>query len=249
MKNTSYVILYDGTFYDLINIIEYLLKEKIKPINIKSQEEYIPNLFDITFNPKNNSNKLFNYLFSYKNIFKNIYYAFLTKFENKEMQIFYFIINFLKYKEKVVYYKNLNCVINVLKMTKYVSNENHKFKGFTRFRMVNNNFLVAIINPENNILELLSQHFSRRLKNELWIIYDENHQLISIYNKTNYIIYKGIIENLLFIEEDWEKLWKSFYNKIAIEERKNLKCQINHMPKKYWKYIIEMEGNENEKSN
>lgn len=167
MKNTSYVILYDGTFYDLINIIEYLLKEKIKPINIKSQEEYIPNLFDITFNPKNNSNKLFNYLFSYKNIFKNIYYAFLTKFENKEMQIFYFIINFFKYKEKVVYYKNLNCVINVLKMTKYVSNENHKFKGFTRFRMVNNNFLVAIINPENNILELLSQHFSRRLKNEL----------------------------------------------------------------------------------
>ena len=44
-----------------------------------------------------------------------------------------------------------------------------------------------------------------------------------------------------------EKLWKEFFNTIGIKERKNLKCQKNFMPKKYWKNIIEMEK-ENERS-
>ena len=41
--------------------------------------------------------------------------------------------------------------------------------------------------------------------------------------------------------------WQTFYNTIGIKERKNSRCQMNFMPKKYWPYIIEMSG-ENEKS-
>ena len=38
-------------------------------------------------------------------------------------------------------------------------------------------------------------------------------------------------------------LWKSFFNSIGIKERNNYKVQRNFMPKKYWKYITEMEDN------
>ena len=48
-----------------------------------------------------------------------------------------------------------------------------------------------------------------------------------------------------FVDDDEElfqqELWKSFFKTIGINERKNKKVQINFMPKKYWKYIIEME--------
>ena len=43
-------------------------------------------------------------------------------------------------------------------------------------------------------------------------------------------------------------MWKTFYNTIGIEERKNNRCRMNFMPKKYWKYILEV-GDINEESN
>ena len=42
-------------------------------------------------------------------------------------------------------------------------------------------------------------------------------------------------------ELEIESLWKSFFNTIGIKERKNYKTQRNFMPKRYWKYMIEME--------
>ena len=35
-------------------------------------------------------------------------------------------------------------------------------------------------------------------------------------------------------------MWKSFYDTIGIKERNNERCRMNFMPKKYWKYIVEM---------
>ena len=43
-------------------------------------------------------------------------------------------------------------------------------------------------------------------------------------------------------EKDIENLWLTFFETIGIEERKNKRCQMNFMPKKYWKYMIEMES-------
>ena len=68
--------------------------------------------------------------------------------------------------------RNLKCVDASLKISKYVSNENHKLKGFLRFQELENHILYAEISPTNNVLELLSIHFKKRLKNEYWIIKD-----------------------------------------------------------------------------
>ena len=46
-----------------------------------------------------------------------------------------------------------------------------------------NKCLYAEIEPVNNILFLISNHFKNRLKNEYWIIKDNKHNLISIYDK------------------------------------------------------------------
>ena len=37
-----------------------------------------------------------------------------------------------------------------------------------------------------------------------------------------------------------EILWKEFYKTIGNETKKNERCRMNFMPKKYWKYIIEV---------
>ena len=52
------------------------------------------------------------------------------------------------------------------------------------------------------------------------------------------------IKNLDIKTDEMEDLWKSFYNTIGIKGRKNDRCRMNFMPKKYWKYILEVENEE-----
>lgn len=254
MNKDNKIYLYIGSFNDLINLISYLLKNKIIPSNIKSIN-YNKGLFDEVINVKTHESDLINYIIkiSSKYVFKIIYYVYLSNDENKELIIYYFILNTFKYGNKIIYMRNLKCVNESLKLEKYVSRENHKFKGFTRFKELNNNVLYSKINPTNNIIILLAEHFKNRLKEEYFILHDEKRNIYVFYDKNKYYVVSDSELKLLNIEyseneKDIENMWCSFYKTIAIKERKNEKVRMNFMPKKYWKNIVEMR-NINENSN
>lgn len=246
------IYLYNNTFSNLLSLICYLLNHKIKPYNIKT-EKYSPNLFEQTINIEIKTNCNNWRIFQNQTLLKTVYYIYLSEDKNKEIIIYYFILNYLKYGNKVFYLKNLKCVNMASKIFRLVSREAHRFKGFTRFKELENKVLFATISPDNNILPIISNHFQKRLKNELWIIKDENRNIISLYDKKKYYIING--DEIRFFdiklsseETNLEILWKTFYKTIAIKERTNKRCQMNFMPKKYWQNIIEM-SDQIEKSN
>lgn len=241
------IYIYDGTFISLLTLINYLIKNKIKPYDIKD-ESYSPRLLEETFYPKLFDDTLAERIIDKIGIFsfKVVYYVFLANNKNKELLIYYFLLNSLKYKEKICYMRNLKCVSECLKISQYVTRENHKYKGFVRFKELNNKVLYSEIEPENNILFLLCTHFKERLKNERFIIRDLKRNIIGIYDKKKLYI----LDNTDFIdktlklsdeENDYQEMWKKFYKTIGIKERKNDRCRMNFMPKKYWKHILEME--------
>ena len=244
----NYIIIYDGTFINLLSTIKYLLQEHIKPLNIIIEGSYSPNLFETLIKPNIiNDEKFINKIISISSheIFKIIYYTFLSNAQNKELILYYFILNTFIYHEKIIYHRHLKCVNTTLKISHHVSSETHKLKGFTRFKMIDDRFLYAEISPDNNILELLSKHFQKRLKNELWIIKDTNRNILSIYDTKKYHIISSENIKLLALENNndntYENLWRTFFKTIAIKERENKKSQMSFMPKKYWHNIIEME--------
>ena len=246
MNNRCFI--YEDTFLSLLTLIDYLLKNNIKPANIKNNS-YFPNLLDQVIHLELKENK---------NIFKElisvigplasraVYYVFLSTEENRELIIYYVILNGYKYKELVLTHRNLRCISKTIKISKYVAHEIHKYKGFLRFQEFENNLLYAEIEPVNKILELISNHFKQRLKNEYWIIKDVGRNIFCLYDKKKYYIVSGnefsINEHIKSNHElEIEELWKSFYKTIGIQERKNDRCRMNFMPKKYWKYMLEME--------
>lgn len=241
------VYLYNGDFLYLLSLIKYLYNFKIKPDNIKDNS-FSPSLFDNTINLNINvdDNIIDSFIESIgANNFKIIFYTFLSNNINKDLIIYYFYLNALKYKDNIIYMRNLKCVSESLKIAKYVKHEAHKYKGFVRFKELENNVLYAEIEPTNDVLYIISKHFELRLKNEYWIIKDMKRNKLSVYDKNNFFIISGdnfkLFNNNLSEEElDTEKLWKEFYKTIGIETRKNDRCRMNFMPKKYWKYIIEM---------
>lgn len=230
------VFLYDGTFPNLLSLIKYLIDNKIKPDNICKEDYTNISLFDELINLKI-KNK---YVSLNKEVLNIVYKVFLSNDLNKELIIYYFILNSYKYKD-ILLRRNLKCVVKALDISKYVSRENHKFKGFTRFKDYGT-FLYADINPTNNILPLLMNHFNKRLQNEYFIIKDVNRNLLGIYDKNKYYLVDGnnYKVNISKENDNITDLWKVFFSSIAIKERTNLRNQMNLMPKKYWQYIIEM---------
>lgn len=240
------VYVYDGTFISLINLIHYLINQNIKPINIKD-EGYFPNLLEeIIKLDIGDNNILEGVVASYGiYVFRIMYYVYLSSEENKELIIYYFYLNAKKYKKSIIYRRDLKCVSEALRISDYVSHEVHKYKGFVRFKELENKVLYAEIEPVNDVLFLISNHFAKRLKNEYWIIKDVKRNILSIYDKKKFVIVMDdefvMATNKISEEEDLVvDLWKTFYKTIGISERRNDRCRMNFMPKRYWKYITEM---------
>ena len=130
------IYLYNNDFVSLLGLIKVLLKNKIKPDNIKVID-YNKNLFDnlINLNIKKDNNIIneFIKIFGINN-FKTIYYVYISNEDNKELIIYYYLLNYFKYKERLPYMRNLKCVRFALEIRKRVGSEAHKMKGFVRFR-------------------------------------------------------------------------------------------------------------------
>ncbi len=245
MNNKIY--LYDGDYVSLLNLIYKLYNNKIIPRNIKTSD-YNKNLFEevIELNiDKDMSvlNKIINIFGEY--VFNTIYKVFLSDNLEKEIIIYHFLYYAYKYKNKVYYMRNIKAVNEALKIEKYVNSENHKYKGFVRFKELNNKVLYALISPSNNILPILVNHFKKRLEREYWVIKDVKRNIYAIYDKVKVYIIDGSeftlkIEGYSSEEKEIEDMWVSFYKTIGIKSRRNERCRMNFMPKKYWKYITEV---------
>lgn len=243
------VYLYKGDFNNLISLVVELIKRRIVPNEIKEIDKYENKLLDeVIFleikEPYQNIKLLDKYLSN--RIMRSVYYTFLSDNNNKEIIIYHFIKYALVYKESVYGYRRIDCVNDMIKLMKKVSGEAHKLKGFLRFKELKNHVLYGVINPTNNVIEILAYHFQKRLKNEYWMIKDENRKIYAIYDKTKVTFMNEeeiVALNLVFDddEKEMEELWKTFFKTVAIKDRENKKCQQNFMPKKYWKNIIEME--------
>lgn len=254
MNKNNIIYIYNGNFLSLLGLIIILIRKRIIPKDIKPIN-YNFGLFDeyeeIDIPEKEETIGYVIKNIGYNN-FNIIFKTYLADAENKEIAIFYFFLYSLKYKDKTIFMRNNYWIRFSLKMSEYVSRENHKFKGFTRFRKMENDIYYAEINPTNNILFLLSIHFKNRLSGEYWIIKDDIRKIYSIYDKKKFIIVSEDefkIKDFKFSLDEIEisNLWKDFYKTIGIKERNNDRCRMNFMPKKYWKYIIEM-SDDDEKS-
>ena len=127
-------------------------------------------------------------------------------------------------------------VVRTMELARKTGNEAHLFYGFLRFNSVGN-ILIARIEPKCNVIPLIIKHFSDRFYIENWIIEDVTHKLYAVHKAHGEtrifsgdfdLSYAGITE--LSIQDEYESLWKTFFDTIAIKERTNPRCQRNLLP-------------------
>ena len=174
---------------------------------------------------------------------KKIYMVYLSHAENKGMIIFNYLKTAFKLKKDVHNFIHIDIIRQVDLIKRQVSLEAHRFEGFIRFKSIDDTFLYSTIEPDNDILELIGNHFMKRFPNEYWIIHDVSRNKALVYNNNNYEIIELLQEHckkLIEHNDEYSSLWKAYFKSTTIEERKNLRLQKRMMPKRYWKHIFEI---------
>ena len=106
-------------------------------------------------------------------------------------------------------------------LSRATANEAHHLLGFLRFSELENGVLFSTIHPKNNALPILAEHFTDRLPQENFMIYDENRQLAAVHAAgKNFMLVdaSGIDQDLLKRtsekESAYQKLWLAFLTRL-----------------------------------
>ena len=104
--------------------------------------------------------------------------------------------------------------------------------------------LGAVIHPKNYILPLLRPHFCGRFPEENFMIYDAVHQAVLLQedHKARLLELAAPLElpPPSEREQQFQALWKQFYQTLEIKARHNEKCRMTHCPKRFWADMVEM---------
>lgn len=135
-------------------------------------------------------------------------------------------------------------VMAVDKLCALTGREAGLLREFIRFSKLEGGVYYAEIDPEHAILPLLMPHFADRFNTQPFLIHDKTHALAGVYDRREWYITSTVGLQLPAYSADeqaYRRMWKAFYDTIAIKERVNHALRRQHMPKKYWKNIIELQ--------
>lgn len=246
-KLINQTYLYDGTFYGFLSLVFHCYATKTLPQKIFSEKEYISNFLDSTTlieTDLKKAQRVFDGIeknIGYTTLY-NTYYAFLSCEKKKEINLLYYLCDGFELGPKINHRLSVSYVFQVMSMKKRSFGECHRLKGLLRFQELGNHLYYASLHPDNNILEPLGHHFINRFPQQNFMIQDKRRDISFLYNGKEYQIIDSHdlkIPTISEEEQKYQELWKLFFHTIAISERKNPRCQMQYMPKKYWKDLIE----------
>ncbi|KFF10257.1 DNA metabolism protein [Chryseobacterium soli] len=247
-------LLYDGSFDGLLTSVFEVFEYRYKDVEIFSKQNfYQENIFAeihevITQNDK--AERVFNKL--EQNIGRSGIHQLLKVFLSEDPLLEQLILSAIKQSiqhptENILQNYADDDILAISKICKSVDRERHRMTAFVRFEKMQDNVFFAKIDPDFNVLPLIRKHFKDRYQDQKWMIYDLRRNYGILYDlETCDFFYPEEKLDLSryqqqFHEEEnqYQKLWQRYFTKTNIVERKNLKLHIQHVPRRYWKYLTE----------
>lgn len=132
-----------------------------------------------------------------------------------------------------------------------VNCERHRMKAFIRFQKSEDGMFHAVIEPDFNVLPLITDFFKKRYADQNWLIYDLKRNYGIFYDniglsevqlspiQKNSLAKSDQIISIDDKELHYQNLWKQYFKSTNIVARKNMKLHLQHVPRRYWKYLVE----------
>ncbi len=245
-------LVYDGTFEGFFSAVFEVYERKLKLAQIFRDNAQIPSLFAEKIEVGTNNEKTLRVIRKIEKLagkegIELLWKCFLSEIEGIENNI----LNAIKYllqAGKDVFADYGDPDVLVLRQTeKKIRRERHRMTAFVRFQLGKDELFYALIEPDFDVLPLLISHFQGRYSDQRWLIYDLKRKY-GIYYDLNEVRFVATEANppassaLLELQEEeilYQLLWQDYFKSTNIKARKNMKLHLQHVPKRYWKYLTE----------
>jgi probable DNA metabolism protein len=248
-------MVYDGSFEGLLTVIFEVFEYKLSNMAITSKESYTSSMFGTFRTTITNEEKARRV---WKGLSQKISAGALAQmyktFLSGEPGIENTLVEYAQY----VFTSNrtIECnyahpaVLKVMQTARKVHREKHRMEAFIRFQLTLDGLYYAICQPDYNVLPLIEKHFKDRYADQRWLIYDQTRKYGIYYDlekvETVRLSFSEEVNNgkniaTIFDEKEalYQQLWQQYFNSVNIAARKNMKLHIQHMPRRYWKYLPE----------
>lgn len=178
--------------------------------------------------------------------------CFFSELPGNETRLLHYIRHVMKFGSEAATDFSHPAVLYVSDVAKRVSREKHRMEAFVRFKCGADGLFAATIEPDYNVLPLIVPHFRKRYADQPWLIYDVKRKFGMHYDlhtveqvgieltRHNAASLPGV--GLHADEADFQQLWKDYFHHASIEARRNTKLHLRHVPRRYWKYLIEKQA-------
>jgi probable DNA metabolism protein len=247
---------YDGSFEGLLSCIFEAYNRKRFPDSVLEGGKHPQNLFAETVTIVSDPIKAervwkgIRQKLSSKNK-QLLYYAFLSEEGGIEMSIMRFARRLFDNQHSVETDFGDEDVLRIVQTARKVKKEAMMMMQFVRFQQTKDGIYYCGIEPRYDVLPLVLGHFRSRFADQQWLLYDLKRNYGAWYNQktveevvlTSQEINTrtGQVNDNILKEDDafYQTLWKSYFEHISIKERRNLRLQRQHMPRRFWKYLTE----------
>ncbi len=243
------VYLFDGSFEALLTCVFEAYRDKDAGTSIRARDTYKPSFLDETRFVETDMEK-------FQRVYNSIpvkislhaqqiaYRAWLSESEDAPDLILHFLRLGYQLGKKVVNYIQDPHIHQIIDLNRRVGFEVHRFMGLLRFQEISKGIFYAGYEPDHNITVLLAPHFTERLSSQPFIVHDKKRNLCAVFDGQELLMTDQpplIPDKKTGSEDEYAALWKTFFKTIAIAERKNPRTQMQFMPKRYWKNLIEFQ--------
>lgn len=247
-------LIYDGSFNGFLSAVFEAYNYQLHVVNILPRHQWQEGLFSESMEIESSPDKAKRVWAGMKkrssNTTNDIYFAFLSEVEGVEMLLYRMIQKCIQKGAKAGADFSDPEVLQLHQLARKVGREKHRMEAFVRFMKTKDGIYFSNVSPDFNVLPLISKHFRTRYADQEWIIYDLKRKFGLYYdlNKTQMILLdleqectNSIVKDDRFTEDEdqWQELWKNYFRSTNIRSRINTKLHIQHVPRRYHKYLVE----------
>ncbi|KAB1230266.1 TIGR03915 family putative DNA repair protein [Chryseobacterium viscerum] len=247
-------LLYDGSFDGLFTAIFEVFEYRYQDVEIANRERFhqeniFAEIHEVITQPEK-SERVVNKL--EQNIGKFGIHQLLKVFLSEDPELENLILSAVRQSIKhpaVNILENFadSDILKISKICKSVDRERHRMTAFVRFEKMKDDVFFAKIDPDFNVLPLIRKHFNDRYQDQKWMIYDlrRNYGILydlescDFFSPDEKLDFNQYQQKFHDEEKNYQTLWQRYFTKTNIVERKNMKLHIQHVPKRYWKYLTE----------
>ncbi|MGX1930020.1 TIGR03915 family putative DNA repair protein [Flagellimonas sp. 2504JD4-2] len=251
MRNST-TLVYDGTFNGFLTAVFVAFEEKINVSDIQKNGQNQSVLFSDTktiFTHVDRAKRVWNGIRSRShNAITNIYFSFLSESEGIELTLYTYIQklmesnagNHLNYSDGVVQRVN--------QLASSVRREKQRTESLVGFQLTKDEVHFATIEPDSNVLPLVSKHFRNLLSDQSWLIYDIKRKYGIYYNQDHVEMVSLNLKDIHFTkihksdaflndEYDYQTLWNDYFKSTEIKSLINRKLRTAQVSKSDKKYL------------